>query len=71
MEKRDLGISSKLQWPKLFMKSMYVMYPANDTTDAVPVSTVVSNGIAKSAKYDMCSANGWMTATTITILLLL
>jgi hypothetical protein len=44
------------------MKSIYVMYPKVDAIEAVPVNTVVSNGIAKRMKYAMCSANGWITA---------
>ena len=62
MEKRQFGMSSKLQWPKLFMKSMYARYPANDAIDAVLVITVVYTGIANRIKYAMCSANGCITA---------
>jgi len=35
-----------------------VIYAPNAVIEAVPVSVAVSNGMAKSKKYDMCSANG-------------
>lgn len=58
IEKSHFGISSKLQCPMLFMKSMQVIYPAKDAMEAVLVNTVVYRGIAKSVKYAICSANG-------------
>lgn len=62
IEKTHLGMSSKLQCPILFIKSMYETYPANDTIDDIPINIVVSNGMANNTKYDKCSAKGWITA---------
>ena len=64
MEKSHLGTTSKLQCPKLFMKSIYEIEPAKATMEFVSVKIIVSNGIANSRKYPICSANGWITTAT-------
>lgn len=61
------GMISKLQWPKLFMKSIYAIYPTIENMEAVPESVAVNIGMEKSKKYTICSANGWMTAVKMKI----
>jgi len=39
-----------------------VTYPTIAIIEALFVKTRVNLGIANRRKYDMCSANGWMTA---------
>lgn len=58
MAKVHLGMNSKLQWPKLFMRSINVMYPHNATSEPVPVIQGTTKPGAKIAKYSKCSANG-------------
>ena len=58
MEKSHLGTSLKLQCPILFMKSIYKIYATKATIEPVLVKCNVSNGIANSRKYPICSANG-------------
>ena len=56
--KSQLGTSSKLQCPMLFMKSANVIYNKMARMELVLVKKEVSKGIKKSKWYTICSANG-------------